>query len=78
MIHTNVKQPRYDTFDFDTYRTYQDASVYIPTPRTSAPAVNAHHQNGIVEHHICSITKCVQIMLIYAMISWHDIITKTL
>jgi hypothetical protein len=54
------------------------ASVYIPTPRTSAPAVNAHHQNGIVEHHICSITKCVQIMLIYAMISWHDIITKTL
>jgi hypothetical protein len=40
--------------------------------------VNAHHQNGIAEHHIRSITEHARTMLIHAMISWPDIITEHL
>jgi len=40
--------------------------------------VNAHHQNGIAEHHIRTITERAQSMLIHAMISWPDIIQETL
>ncbi len=40
--------------------------------------VNAHHQNGIAERHICSITECARTMLIHTMISWPDIITEQL
>jgi hypothetical protein len=40
--------------------------------------VNAHHQNGIVECHIRSVTEYACTMLIHAMISWPEIITKQL
>jgi hypothetical protein len=40
--------------------------------------VNTHHQNGIAEHHIRSITEHACTMLIRTMISWPDIITKNL
>jgi hypothetical protein len=40
--------------------------------------VNAHHQNGIAECHIRSITEAARTMLIHAMISWPDIITEQL
>jgi hypothetical protein len=40
--------------------------------------VNAHHQNGIAERHIRSITERARRMLIHAIISWPDIITEQL
>ncbi len=40
--------------------------------------VNAHHQNGITERHIRSITEHARTMLIHAIISWPDIITEQL
>jgi hypothetical protein len=40
--------------------------------------VNAHHQNGIAERHIHTITEQARSMLIHAMISWPDIIQETL
>jgi hypothetical protein len=40
--------------------------------------VNAHHQNGIAERHIRSITECARTMLIHTMLSWPDIITENL
>jgi hypothetical protein len=40
--------------------------------------VNAHHQNGIAERHIRSVTETTRTMLIHAMISWPEIITKQL
>jgi hypothetical protein len=40
--------------------------------------VNAHHQNGIAEQHIRTVTERARTMLIHAMIRWPAIITKTL
>jgi hypothetical protein len=40
--------------------------------------VNAHHQNGIAERHIRTITERARTMLIHAMIQWLAIITETL
>jgi hypothetical protein len=40
--------------------------------------VNAHHQNGIAERHIRSITERAHSMLIHAMIAWPDIISEQL
>ncbi len=40
--------------------------------------VNAHHQNGIVERYIRTITERARSMLIHAMISWPDIIQEHL
>jgi hypothetical protein len=40
--------------------------------------VNAHHQNGIAERHIQTITEHARTMSIHAMIQWPAIITETL
>ena len=40
--------------------------------------MNAHHQNGIAEGHIHTITECARTMLIHAMLSWPDIIQEQL
>jgi hypothetical protein len=40
--------------------------------------VNAHHQNGIAERNIRSITERARTMLIHAMIKWPDIISENL
>lgn len=40
--------------------------------------MNAHHQNGIAERHIRSITERARTMLIHAMIHWPDIVTENL
>jgi hypothetical protein len=40
--------------------------------------VNAHHQNGIAERHIRTVTERARTMLIHAMIHWPAIITETL
>lgn len=46
--------------------------------QTKFCGVNAHHQTGIAERHIRSITEKARTMLIHAMIHWPDIITETL
>jgi hypothetical protein len=40
--------------------------------------VNAHHQKGIAEQYIRTITEHARSMLIHAMISWPDIIQENL
>ena len=40
--------------------------------------VNAHHQNGIAERHIRTITERARTMLIHAMMHWPELITETL
>jgi hypothetical protein len=40
--------------------------------------VNAHHQNGIAERHIRTITERARTMLIHAMISWPGIVQEQL
>jgi len=40
--------------------------------------VDAHHQNGIAERYICTVTEHARTMLIHAMLSWPDIITEDL
>ncbi len=40
--------------------------------------MNAHHQNGITERHIRSITEKARTIMIHAMIQWPEIITETL
>jgi hypothetical protein len=46
--------------------------------RTKFCGVNAHHQNGIAERHIRTITERARTMLIHAMLSWPDIIQENL
>ncbi len=57
--------------DFCTHCTHQ-------RQRLTFCGVNAHHQNGITERHIRSITERACSMLIHAMISWPDIISEQL
>jgi len=40
--------------------------------------VNAHHQNGITERFIRTITERARTMLIHAMLCWPDVITEDL
>ena len=40
--------------------------------------INAHHQNGITECNIQTITECTHTMLILAMTEWPDVITTEL
>jgi len=40
--------------------------------------INAHHQNGIAERHMCSVTDRACSMLIHAMISWPEIVSEQL
>jgi hypothetical protein len=61
----------FTTKDFCTHCTHQ-------RQRLTFCGVNAHHQNGITERHIRSITERACSMLIHAMISWPDIIYEQL
>ncbi len=71
---SNVTTPDNGIFASKDFRS----SCLQQKQRMKFCGVNAHHQNGIAERHIRSITERARTMLIHAMISWPDIITEHL
>lgn len=62
---------------FFTSKLFKDACQQ-QHQRLTLCGVDAHHQNGIAERYIRTITERARTMLIHAMINWPDIITEDL
>jgi len=74
--HCSPKAYRTDNGVFAT-KLFKDA-CHLKWQKITYCGADAHHQNGIAERYIRTITESARTMLIHAMLSWPEIITENL